>query len=172
MAKKGGEEPDLSDIGMNMTPMIDIVFQLIVFLMIANDMSRKEIEELNLPAALHAQEDKGDREKYRIIVNLLKNPKGGPPALKVKGQDMDLAIFQQFLKAEADRNREPDGPKASELFVLIRADRESRWQDVQWVMQACADPTIRVYKLQFATEDPNKALELKKQAEMRAAEGK
>ena len=33
--------------GMNMTPMIDIVFQLIVFLMVANDMSRKEIEDLD-----------------------------------------------------------------------------------------------------------------------------
>jgi biopolymer transport protein ExbD len=157
MAKKrSGEEPDFTGVEMNMTPMIDIVFQLIIFLMIANDMSRKEIEDLNLPAALHAKEDQGLNEKYRLIVNLLKNPRGGPPDLKVKGTDMDLAVFQQFLRTEADRNRETDGPKASELFVLIRADKDSRWQDVQWVMQACADPAIRVYKLQFATEDPKK----------------
>ena len=74
--------------------------------------------------------------------------------LKVKGQEMDLEVFKQYLRPEADRNREPDGPKASELYVLIRADRKSRWQDVQWVMQACADPAIRVYKLQFATHNP------------------
>lgn len=157
MAKKRNTEPDLSGVEMNMTPMIDIVFQLIIFLMIANDMSRKEIEDLTLPSALHAQEDKGENEKYRLIVNLLKNERGGPPLLKVKGMDMDLTVFQQFLKVEADRNREDDAIRASELYVLIRADKESRWQDVQWVMQACCDPGIRVYKLQFATEDPRKA---------------
>ena len=156
MAKKGGEEPDFSGVEMNMTPMIDIVFQLIIFLMVANDMSRKEIEDLMLPQAKHAQEDKGEKEKYRIIVNLLKNERKNTPDLKVKGREMDLVQFQQFLKPEADRNREPDGPKASELYVLIRADKSSRWQDVQWVIQACCDPGIRVYKLQFATEDPKK----------------
>jgi biopolymer transport protein ExbD len=156
-SKRSGEEPDFTGVEMNMTPMIDIVFQLIIFLMIANDMSRKEIEDLTLPTALHAQEDKGLNEKYRLIVNLLKNERGGPPALKVKGQDMDLAVFQQFLKSEADRNRENDAVRASELYVLVRADKDSRWQDVQWLMQACADPGIRVYKLQFATEDPKKS---------------
>ncbi|HEU4394389.1 MAG TPA: biopolymer transporter ExbD [Planctomycetota bacterium] len=156
MAKKGGDEPDFSGVEMNMTPMIDIVFQLIIFLMVANDMSRKEIEDLTLPQAKHAQEDKGEKEKYRIIVNLLKNERKNTPDLKVKGREMDLVQFQQFLKPEADRHREPDGPKASELYVLIRADKSSRWQDVQWVIQACCDPGIRVYKLQFATEDPKK----------------
>ena len=154
MAKK--KEVDLTMVEMNMTPMIDIVFQLIIFLMLANDLSRKEIEDLELPAALHAREDQGLNEKYRLIVNLLKNERGGPPIFKVRGEEMDLVGFQQILKVEADRNRENDAQRASELFVLVRADKGSRWQDVQWVMQACCDPGIRVYKLQFATEDPRK----------------
>ena len=119
----------------NMTPMIDVVFQLIIFLMLANDMSRKEIEDLELPEAVHASEDKREKEKYRIIVNLLKSDvPGAPPTLKVKGQEMTIAEFQQFIK--------PD------------ADRKSRWQDVQWVMQSLADPGLKVYKLQFATHNP------------------
>jgi biopolymer transport protein ExbD len=154
MAKRVTAEQMTEGLEMNMTPMIDIVFQLIIFLMLANDLSRKEIEDLELPVTLHASEDKGDKEKYRIIVNLLKNEGDRPPTLKVKGMEMDLAAFQQFLRPEADRNREPDGPKASELYILVRADTHSRWQDVQWVMQACADPGIRVYKLQFATTKP------------------
>jgi biopolymer transport protein ExbD len=155
MAKKpSGDEDPNEGVSFNMTPMIDVVFQLIIFLMLANDMSRKEIEDLTLPSAFHADEDKGEKEKYRLIVNLLRSETGGPPTLKVRGEDMDLAKFAQLLRPEADRIREPDGPKASELFVLIRADKNSRWQDVQWVMQACADPGIRVYKLQFATTNP------------------
>ena len=141
--------------GFNMTPMIDVVFQLIIFLMLANDMSRKEIEDLELPDAIHASNDDGEKEKSRVIVNLLVNEKPGqPPLLRVKGQEMNLEEFKRFLRPVAGKNREPDGPRASELFVLIRADRHSRWQDVQWVMQACADPDIGIYKLQFATHNP------------------
>ena len=56
------ERPDpnadpIEGIGFNMTPMIDVVFQLIIFLMLANDMSRKEIEDLLLPDAVHATEN-------------------------------------------------------------------------------------------------------------------
>jgi biopolymer transport protein ExbD len=152
----GSKKPvDLADVqSFDMTPMIDIVFQLVVFLMIANDMSRKEIEELNLPLAVNGTEDKGINEKRRVIVNLLADPKGGLPTLKVRGEEMDLDRFKQYLAPEADILREQDAARASELYILIRADVKSRWQDVQWVMQACADPKIKVYKLQFATMNP------------------
>ncbi|SRR5258706_9491516 len=141
-------------IGFNMTPMIDVVFQLIIFLMLANDMSRKEIEDLDLPSASHGDEDHGLLEKTRVIVNLLRNDTGGPPILKVHGEEMDLQRFQQYLLPIADQHREEDQHRASEIYILIRADRGSRWQDVQWVMQAAADPKIRVHKLQFATTNP------------------
>jgi biopolymer transport protein ExbD len=155
MATKPAADADPSEgIGFNMTPMIDVVFQLIIFLMLANDMSRKEIEDLNLPDALHGQEDKGLNEKQRVIVNLLKNETGGPPTLKVKGIEMNLDQFQQFLEPLARMHLEEEPPHASEVYVLIRADRGSRWQDVQWVMQACANEKIKIYKMQFATTNP------------------
>ena len=137
--------------GMNMTPMIDIVFQLIVFLMVANDMSRKEIEDLDLPGARHAVEICGAPDP--LIVNLLPGGPGAAPELRVRGLALDLAGFRRFLGPEADRRRPaPGGP--SDLPVLIRADRESRWQDVQWVMQACAGEGVGVRRIQFATRDP------------------
>jgi biopolymer transport protein ExbD len=155
MARKpSGDEDPNEGIGFNMTPMIDVVFQLIIFLMLANDMSRKEIEDLLLPDATHGEEDKGLNEKTRVIVNLMKNETGGPPILKVHGEEMNLDAFQQYLQPIADQHREEEQPRASEVYILIRADKNSRWQDVQWVMQAAADPKIRVYKLQFATTNP------------------
>ena len=36
---------------LDMTPMIDVVFQLIIFFMLITDMSQKELEELYLPKA-------------------------------------------------------------------------------------------------------------------------
>jgi biopolymer transport protein ExbD len=147
---------DLSDVQtFDMTPMIDIVFQLVVFLMIANDMGAREIEDLVLPKAPNGIEDLQTGEKRRIIVNLLANKGTGPPTLKVHGMEMDLDKFKQILQPEADLSREKDANRASDLFILIRADAASRWQDVQWVMQACADAKIRIYKLQFATTNPN-----------------
>lgn len=39
-------------------------------------------------------------------------------------------------------------------FVVILADRRIRWREVQWVMQACADPSVRLYRLNFAVTGP------------------
>jgi hypothetical protein len=38
--------------------------------------------------------------------------------------------------------------------VMIHGDRDARWQYVQWIMQICAEPTIGVYKIQFAVKKP------------------
>ena len=55
------------------------------------------------------------------------------------------------LLERAETKRETVAPYGSEIFVLIRCDQDVRWREVQWVMQACADPEVRIYKLQFAT---------------------
>ena len=46
------------DTVMNMTPMIDIVFQLVVFFMLTLDMTNKEYAPLTLPFANQGIEDK------------------------------------------------------------------------------------------------------------------
>ena len=147
MAKKptGKEDPN-EGVGFSMTPMIDVVFQLIIFLMLANDMSRREIAEIALPEAFHAIDDPG-REPHRVLANLVPDPAGGPPRLVVRGADVDLAGFQRLLRPEVARS-------GGELHVLIRADRRIRWQEVQWVMQACAAPGIGIHRIQFATTNP------------------
>jgi biopolymer transport protein ExbD len=150
MARKPGADEDPSEgIGFNMTPMIDVVFQLIIFLMLANDMSRREIEELDLPAARQGQEDLGT-ERSRVIVNLLRNvgDPGGTPTLLVKGVETDLDGLRHAVACLA-------AARPGETCVLIRADRASRWQDVQWVMQALAAEGI--HRLQFAVHDPGRA---------------
>ncbi len=37
-------------------------------------------------------------------------------------------------------------------MVLVRGDRTAKWKYVQWVMQVCADPNIKIYKMHFAVE--------------------
>jgi biopolymer transport protein ExbD len=44
----------------------------------------------------------------------------------------------------------PGGGKASKLYVLLRADKNTPWQHVQWLMTIMAE--AKLYKLQFATK--------------------
>ncbi len=141
---------------MDMTPMIDITFQLIVFFLVANDLSRKEVEELKLPQAIYGKEDKATEKDLRVIINILKPESLAAPSkiptIKVKGIEYDLKSLATFMRTMADQKREGEGAGApSAIFVLIRADKETPWQHVQYAMQVCADPTIRIYKMQFAT---------------------
>src|SRR5688500_12716195 len=55
---------------MDMTPMIDCVFQLIIFFMLITDLSQLELEEVYLPQAEVAAADKPDPREIRPIVNI------------------------------------------------------------------------------------------------------
>lgn len=145
-AVEGGAE-------MDMTPMIDITFQLIIFFLVANDLSKKEIETVALPQAEAGVEDKGNEAEERIIINVLPpdDPLNPPllPNVRIRGQSFDLEQLTSFLKARATTSMGEDG--TSNLFALVRADKKAPWQHVQFVMQACADPSVKIWKLQFAT---------------------
>jgi biopolymer transport protein ExbD len=146
-----------SDLGFNMTPMIDIVFQLLIFLLVVTDLTQKEIENLKLPLSTEAVEDKGDDEDKRVIVNINKADDWETSkdiVVKIKGKIYNLENLKEVLFTHAEMKRDlTHEAQPSEIFVLIRCDRNIRWREVQWVMQACADPSVRIYKLQFATAD-------------------
>ena len=140
------------EIAMDMTPMIDVTFQLIVFFLVANDLSRKEIVDLKLPQAEHGAEDKAT-EDIRVILNIKKpaDPNQRLPTIFVRGKEFDVKQLSRELQTKADLKREAGPGSPSAVFALIRADKDAPWQHVQYVMQVCADPKIALYKLQFAT---------------------
>ena len=151
MAKRRHDEeaPTLS-----MTPMIDIVFNLVIFFLIVTDLTQKELENLVLPNAQKAKEDKAAEEEERVIINLVENDKEpGTYKAIIKRVEYDHEALKQYLLERAETKREDVAPYGSEIFVLIRADRSTPWQEVQWIMQDCADPDVRIWKLQFATRD-------------------
>lgn len=150
--KHVGAPPENRASEFDMTPMIDVTFQLIVFFLVANDLSQKEIVDLQLPQAIHGVEDKAT-EDIRIILNIKKpaDPDQRLPLVTVKGKTLDLKDLPRELQAKADLKREGGAGSPSAVFALIRADKGAPWQHVQYVMQVCADPKIAIYKLQFAT---------------------
>lgn len=137
------EEPE----GMIMTPMIDVTFQLLIFFLIINDMSRAQLEDLSLPDASKAVKVKLE-DPNTLVLNIL--PDG---TVKIKGlvyfrpkpsnptaADVEklAALFDarrnqemyQLVKGKADLVSYP---------VLIRADRSTPFQYIQLILMVAAD---------------------------------
>src|SRR6185295_1974662 len=56
------KSPDVEEtVACNLIPMIDIMFLLLLFFMLSADMSNRELEEMELPIADQAKEDKNEK---------------------------------------------------------------------------------------------------------------
>ena len=163
--------PEPEYLAVNMTPMIDIVFNLVQFFMLSLDLSHKELAVLDLPRARQGIEDKDPStnpnakpaEKHRFIINIQVDGslyfKGHtwPLAGVVAGkQDESLENLRRELRALVHEVPREADTGASMAMILVRGDRAAKWRYVQWIMQVCADPQIKIYKLHFAVEHPRK----------------
>ena len=140
---------------LDMTPMIDIVFNLLIFFMVITDLTQKDLVELTLPIAYMALSDVDDDPDDRLILNVDKFGQ-----IKWKGQfrtlgELSAILAQQKQLYQVRKAREGEsafeefpGGKATKLFVLLRADKDTPWQHVQWLMTVMAQQ--KYYKLQFA----------------------
>ena len=143
---------------LDMTPMIDIVFNLLIFFMLITDLQQKDIVDLTLPLANMAVEDQDNDPDDRVILNVDKQGrilyKQRPISLDELGTIIDTAkrVYDLKMKAEGKQGMEEVAPgvKASKLYVLVRADKDTPWQHVQWLMTIMAEQ--KLYKLQFATK--------------------
>lgn len=156
------------EMGLNMTPMIDIVFNLVQFFMLTLDLSHKEIAVLDLPRAHEGVEEKPELftrpgQPPRFVINLTQDGhidfKGhlwplavADPAVQATTLE-NLRLALRTLAATASHDSETH---SSNAMVLVRGDRLAKWKYVQWIMQVCADPQIKIYKLHFAVEHPKK----------------
>ena len=151
-----------TDTEMDMTPMIDIVFQLIIFFMLITDMSQKELETLVLPVAVTASPDKPDPNEIRPIVNIVSDGK-----IYVMGElkydpdnDDGYLELRAYLKTMADRMEKepleegnPASPKVPANPCLIRADQSTPFRHIQKVMELCGLTGIQIWKIQLAAAE-------------------
>jgi biopolymer transport protein ExbD len=146
------------DIVMDMTPMIDIVFQLIIFFMLLMDMSTKELEDLVLPKAEKADPDKPNPADQRAVVNItadgrvlvkrdvLYDPKNDDGYVKLKEFLFQKARLMPKAKTEAG-GMAPDKP------ILVRADQATPFKYIQKVMELCGDQKIQIWKIELAAAE-------------------
>ena len=163
MAKKKKKVVQGQDGKLDMTPMIDMTFLLVVFFMLTIDLTTKEFVPVELPFADQGVEDTNETQgdTPRMVINLEADGtvvfKGTSYSLSAdtpQAQEAAIAAMRSELVAltRDPKFREPDS--SSTIAVLVHGDRAAKWQYVQWIMQVAAHPAIRIYKIQFAVKQP------------------
>jgi biopolymer transport protein ExbD len=169
---KGGTK--VEEVELDMTPMIDVVFNLIIFFMIVSDMSNLDLEQVDLPFASHAKAEKasGDDVTKTIKVNVRADGgiiiSGKPYTMDADkknvadDQGRQVTWLQDYLKVEADaeEREDPDpknpGLRPSKLNILIRGDKNAPYKFIGDVMEACSKNTIYKTSVAATPDDPNK----------------
>ncbi|MCI0588437.1 MAG: biopolymer transporter ExbD [Planctomycetes bacterium] len=149
------------DLGINMTPMIDCCFQLIIFFIVTIDMGQKELESLELPPARAAVPDEPATKRPILNVDhegrvfirrrLTYDPTSADPRLRDPREVQEqLARWARAMPRRYDevaRREIPDEP------LLVRADRNVPFAHVQRVLEWCAREGVRIWKVELAAAE-------------------
>ena len=121
-------------VGFDMTPMIDIVFNLIIFFMLVSEFTKAKIVRLELPepvkVAIEPEQDDG-----RVIINITSEPDGFIKEISCEGKkwpEERLPELMKYLKSW----------KGKKLQIELRADKRLKWSRIADVMLACAKEQI------------------------------
>jgi biopolymer transport protein ExbD len=153
-----------TEMEMDMTPMIDVVFLLIIFFMVITDLTQQDLEELKLPLAQHAMPDKPDPKEWRPILNvkhtgeiIVKRNVYFDPE-RDKGPTKYDELRRRLYEIAKLMKKEPINPGSSRMVpnesLLIRADESTPFKYVQDIMEKCGHEEISIWKLQLAVSVP------------------
>jgi biopolymer transport protein ExbD len=118
--KESGE-----DIEMDMSPMIDMVFLLLIFFIVASQII-DEKPKLLVPEAAAATKPTDDIEN-RLMISV---SKADPPEYYFRLQKVEFEELSRRIGEEFEAN--PD------LRILIRSDAETKYKVTEKIMMACA----------------------------------
>ncbi len=139
----------------NLTPILDMVFQLITFFMVVANFKAASIEkELNLPVVGSAKPVDTRGIESLMVLNIDKEGN-----LRAMGRRQPV---REFIEQEAnavllsERRFRPGLVLGQELptLVVVRADRETRFRDFNRVIRTCQEFGFRQFALK--TEPPGK----------------
>ncbi len=136
--KKNNNGPEQ---GFQIAPMIDVIFLLLTFFVASQIFSQWETEiDITLPTAQTSEQP--DRIPGEIIINIRDDG-----AVVVNQLEMDEAALDGLLTRIVEQ--------FTDWAVLIRADQDTRYEDVIDVLDACRRADI--WNVSFATtiEDGN-----------------
>ncbi len=143
-----GGEPEI-----DLTPMIDCVFQLVIFFALVNEFSGSDLAKVALPLAPKAvTAERGSDDPSVVVVTIVdpSDPPAGfdasrPPIYMSGRQPSSMAVLRTWLREASDPIRHPDvsrprvesagGLRPSVRTLRVRCDRR---QDFAWVQAVIA----------------------------------
>ncbi len=155
---------------MDMTPMIDCVFLLMIFFVLVIDLSQKNLEDLILPRAEFQEPDEQPPEG-RPIINVLQNGSIVHNQQVIYDPNVDKTDYRKIkqllldIRKSGEINKtlkfteETIGGRVVKLVddpILIRADKWTEWHYIGEIMKQCSDPQIAFWKVELAMSEQDK----------------
>lgn len=141
----GKARDDIPTMDVDMTPMIDCVFQLLIFFMLTNQMVQVERALLELPIADQAKEEK-IVDKKKLIINIHREGFVEISGRKVTDAELAKILFQEARESKDEKTQ------LAERSVLIRSDVDTAYKHIQKILIECAQQ--KIYKISFAAKIP------------------
>ncbi len=134
------KKPDEPEANVDMTPMIDCVFQLLIFFMVCATMSKVDLTpEVTLPIAPRAAIP--ENPSGRGVINIV--PLGTPAAGGATSEDQPFLVYGQLtdepglVKVISERLKtEPN------LRIYMRVDHNAEFKVVKRAIRACANAGV------------------------------
>jgi biopolymer transport protein ExbD/biopolymer transport protein TolR len=117
---------DTEEFAIDMSPMIDMVFLLLIFFIVASAIVKVEPVKIDVPSAVYAKVPEDETGRYPITVT----PDG---SMYVGLAQEEVTIDELKDKIEQELEADP------ELRILIRADSMVKYSYNEEIMEACAE---------------------------------
>jgi len=133
---------------MDTTPMIDVTFQLLAFFMFVLNFSQVDQDQrINLPLSeLARPPDVAYDEPLTIQL-------ASDERIFFAGDQLTLEALRSALLREAQIIRAHPNKKASDITVIIRADRVAKTGKVQKIIQVCQQAEFNTFALRGRQSD-------------------
>lgn len=139
---------------MDMTPMIDVCFQLIAFFMFVLNFSEIDTDQrINLPASELA------RPPDAPYAQPLTVQMTADDTILFAGDEMVASALQSALNREAQIIKAYPNKKLSDVTVVIRADRMAKTGKVQEIIQMCQKAGFDMFALRGKSSDVSTLIE-------------
>ncbi|WP_372794903.1 ExbD/TolR family protein [Pontiella sp.] len=116
--------PPRDDVSVDMGPMIDLVFLLLIFFMVASVVTELEKVEIDIPESSHAKVPEDTKGRMMLSVDANNQVYVGTAPVTIE----ELKVH---VERELDLN--------PELRILIRADQRVVYKTCKDIMRACGE---------------------------------
>jgi len=137
----------------NMTPMIDVTFQLILFFILAGQVASEALAKMQVPRPYESQAlEEKEVTVPKVIVNVVSKgaaDKEVDPFIAgkvqwyvVDGNKIRPGNYDELVRVIEDRLKTVPRSREKSFFVEVRADRRVQFQGVEPVLSAAVDAGV------------------------------